>query len=49
MLSRDSTSTSSKPGRLRISAQATIDATMANNKLPIVTLRTTLAPASVPL
>lgn len=29
--------------------QATIDATMANNKLPIVTLRTTLAPASVPL
>ncbi|CNV12645.1 Uncharacterised protein [Salmonella enterica subsp. enterica serovar Bovismorbificans] len=46
---RESTSTSNRPGKLRMSAQATIAAIMANSKLPIVTLFTTAAPASEPL
>ncbi|MNP37762.1 hypothetical protein D3C76_1312270 [compost metagenome] len=46
---RESTSTSSRPGRLRIKAQATIDDTSANSRLPMVTFFTTAAPASVPL
>ncbi|MOA21217.1 hypothetical protein D3C78_1416980 [compost metagenome] len=49
MFRRESTSTSSKPGKLRISAHATIEETSANSRLPMVTLFITAAPASVPL